>query len=99
LYLHQPWQDDPYDALVSSDFVALPLLVVIGVLPVQLCRRFEAQPARRLVGLLRVCGVAIDLSLATQLAEWVAVALGRHRGTWTWTLVTTRQVPALASGS
>ena len=42
LYLHQPWQDDPYDALVSFDFVAVPLLVVIGGLRVQLCRRYEA---------------------------------------------------------
>lgn len=34
LYLPQPWQDDRFDALVSFDFVALPLLVIIGVLRV-----------------------------------------------------------------
>ena len=27
LEVRQPWQDDPYDVLVSLDFVALPLLV------------------------------------------------------------------------
>ena len=73
----------PYDVLVSLDFVALPLLVVMGVLRVQLCRRYEPVPARRVVDLLRVCRVAVGLSLVTQAAEWIAVALGRNSGRWT----------------
>lgn len=82
LYLHQPWQDDPYDALVSFDFVALPLLVIIGALRVRLCRRYETLSMRRVVDLLRVCGVATGLGLATQVAEWVAVARGAHSARW-----------------
>lgn len=93
LDLHQPWQDDPYDVLVSLDFVAVPLLVVIGVMRVLLCRRYEPLPARRLVDLLRVAEAALVVSLATEVAEWVAVALGRHRATWT--AATTWQVAAL----
>jgi hypothetical protein len=94
LNLHQPWQDDPYDVLVSLDFVILPLLVAAGAWRVRLCRRYAALPARRLVDLLRVCGAAVGICLATELGEWVAVALGLHRATWT--AVTTWQVAALA---
>lgn len=94
LDLRQPWQDDPYDVPVSLDFVALPLLVAIGVLRVQLCRRCDPVPARRLMDLLRVGGAALGVSLVTELAEWVAVVLGRHRATWT--AVTTWQMAALA---
>lgn len=90
----QPWQDDPYDVPVSLDFVVLPLLVALGALRVGLCRRSGPLPTRRLVDLLRICDVALGASLATELAEWVAVALGRHRAAWT--AVTTWQVAALA---
>ncbi len=72
----------------------MPLLVAIGVLRVQLCRRCEPLPTRRLVDLLRVAGAALGVSLATEMAEWVAVALGRHRATWT--AATEWQVAALA---
>jgi hypothetical protein len=94
LNLHQPWQDDPYDVLVSLDFVILPVLVVTGALRVQLCRRYAALPARRLVDLLRICGAALGVCLATELAEWVAVALGLHSPAWT--VATAWQVAALA---
>ncbi len=94
LYSRQPWQDDPYDVLVSLDFVILPLLVAIGALRVQLCRRYATLPARRVVDLLRVCGVAIGVCLATELSEWIAVGLGSHTAAWTAT--TTWQVAALA---
>ncbi len=82
LYRYQPWQDDPYDALVSFDFIALPLLVIIGALRTQLCRRHEALPVRRVVDLLRLSGVTTGLVLATEIAEWWAVAQGVHRAQW-----------------
>jgi len=90
----QPWHDDPYDVLVSLDFVVLPLLVAIGVLRMQLCRRYKQLPARRLVDLLRVSGAALGVCLVTEVAEWASVALGRHRATWT--AVTYSQVVVLA---
>lgn len=94
LDLRQPWRDDPYDVLVSLDFVALPVLVGLGVFRVQLCRRFEPLPARRLLDLLRVARVAVGVTLGTELAEWVSVISRRHRNTWT--AATTWQVVALA---
>jgi hypothetical protein len=93
LEVRQPWQDDPYDVPLSLDFVMLPLLVCIGALRLQLCRRYEPLPARRLVDLLRVCGVAVGISGFTELTQWVAVVLGRHRAEWT--SLTTWQVTAL----
>jgi hypothetical protein len=93
LELHQPWQDDPYDAPVSFDFAILPLLVITAALRAQLCRRYEPLPARRLVDLVRAAWVAVWLSGITALAEWIAVALGLHRAEWT--AATAWQVAAL----
>jgi hypothetical protein len=97
LYVRQPWQDDPYDVLVSLDFAILPLLVGIGVLRVQLCRRDAALPARRVTDLLRLSGATLGICLATELSEWVAVMLRLHRATWDAT--TAYQVTALALGT
>jgi len=94
LNLHQPWQDDPYDVVVSLDFVVLPLLVATGAWRVLLCRRYATLPARRLVDLQRLCAVSVGVCLATELAEWVAVTLGLHRTAWT--AATAWQVAALA---
>lgn len=76
------------------DFVVLPLLVAIGALRAQLCRRYELLPARRLVDLLRVGAAALGATLVTELVEWVPVILGSHRAAWT--AVTTWQAAALA---
>lgn len=94
LELRQPWQDDPYDVPVSLDFVVLPLLVGMGVLRGQLCRRREPLPARRLLDLLRVARVALVVSLATEAAEWVAVLVRAHQATWA--VATAWQVTGLA---
>lgn len=95
LEIRQPWQDDPYDVPVSFDFLILPVLVVIGALRTQLCHRYEPLPARRLVDLLRVCGVAVAMSGLTALAEWAAVMLGLHARQWS--AATTWQVASLGA--
>ncbi len=97
LNVSQPWQDDPYDVLVSLDFVVLPLLVAAGALRAQLCRRYSVLPARRLVDLLCVCRAAVGVCLVTELGEWVAVALGLHRAQWT--ALTAWQVAALLTAT
>ena len=79
----QPWQDDPYDVIVSLDFVMLPFLVAMIAWRVLLCRRRSALPARRLVDVLRACGVGVGVCIATEVAEWTALALGLHRPLWT----------------
>jgi hypothetical protein len=83
LDLHQPWQDDPYDVVVSLDLAVLPVLVSIAVLRIQLCRRFSPLPVRRLLDLLRVGEAAVGVCLVTESTEWVAVLLGPHRDAWT----------------
>ena len=94
LNVRQPWQDDPYDVLVSLDFAVLPVLVAVGALRAQLCRRSEPLPARRLLDLLRVSSAAVGVCVTTEVAEWVAVLLDRHRASWSG--LTSWQVAVLA---
>ncbi len=94
LNIRQPWQDDPFDVVVSLDYVVLPILLVTGGFRVQLCRRYERLPARRLVDLLRLCVVALFVVLVTEVGEWVAVVLGLHGVAWS--ALTYWQVAALA---
>lgn len=82
LEVRQPWQDDPFDVLVSLDYVMVPLLVVAGALRVQLCRRQRPLPARRVADLLRLCLVVLVVVAATQASQWVATVLGLHRRQW-----------------
>lgn len=93
LNARQPWQDDPYDVLVSLEIVVLPVLVVAAAARAMLCRWAPGVPTRRLVDLLRAAGVALGICLATQLAEWNSVLLGRHRADWNTS--TTQQIAML----
>jgi len=95
LDLSQPWQDDPYDVLVSLDFAVLPFLAVMIGWRSLLCRRYSILPARRLVDVLRACSVGVGVCLITELGEWVALALGLHRRQWTFS--TGLQVAALVA--
>lgn len=97
LDVRQPWQDDPYDVVVSLDFVVLPLLVLLGATRTQLCPRYSALPSRRIVDLLRVCVAAVGACLVTQAAEWVAVVLRLHHASWN--AATLGQVMALLAGT
>src|SRR6478672_11187400 len=80
---HSPWQDDPYDALVSFTQLLVPVMVAAGVARAQLCRRSEPLPAARLDGLVRAARLVVLLVGATVGVDVVAVALGTHRQAWT----------------
>ncbi len=80
---HSPWQDDPYDALVSFTQLLVPVMVAAGVARAQLCRRSEALPAARLDGLARAARLVVLLVGATVGVDVVAVSLGTHREAWT----------------
>ncbi len=82
LYVHEPWQDDPYDAVISFAFLGVPLLTGLSALRGEMCRRAEALPARRVLDLLRLSRVLIVIAL-TLGSEWVSVALGVHGEAWT----------------
>jgi hypothetical protein len=94
LNVRQPWQDDPYDVLVSLDFVILPLLVGLAALRVPLCRQCAKLPARRVTDLLRISTAILAVCLATEMAEWIAVTLRLHSAGWN--AATTWQEAALA---
>jgi hypothetical protein len=81
--VHSPWQDDPYDALVSFTQLLVPVMVAAGVARAQLCRRLEPLPAARLDGLVRAARLVALLVGATVGVDLVAVALGTHREAWT----------------
>lgn len=83
LYVHEPWQDDPYDAVISFAFLGVPLLTGLSALRVEMCRRAEALPARRVLDLLRLSRVLIAVIALTLGSEWVSVALGVHGEAWT----------------
>ncbi len=75
LYAPQPWREDPYDALVSFDLVAVPVLVAASAVRVALCRRAEPLPVVRGQDLLRASAVLLGLMTLTLAAEWAAVLL------------------------
>lgn len=83
LYMHEPWQDDPYDAMVSFAFVAIPLLLVLVVLRVQLCRRLAPLPVRRLADLLQLCRALVGTVAVTLGFEWTSLVVRIHPSVWT----------------
>jgi len=85
LYASEPWQDDPYDAMVSFAMWSVPLLVGLFGLRVALCRRYRPLPVRRVLDLLRVSRVLMGVVLLTLAGEWVSVALRLHAQAWTAT--------------
>lgn len=80
---HVPWQDDPYDAIVSFAIFFVPLLVALCALRVPLCRRNAPLPVRRVVDLLRGSRTLLALVGVTLTSDWASVLLGAQRRTWT----------------
>ncbi|HET7490039.1 MAG TPA: hypothetical protein VFJ85_19100 [Acidimicrobiales bacterium] len=95
LYGREPWQDDPYDALVSLALWCGPLLLVLCGPRLALCRRRRPLPVRRAADLVRTAGVLTGLAGVTEAAAWVSVAAGAHRAEWSGT--TAAEVGALAA--
>ncbi len=85
LYLHEPWQDDPYDAVVSFSIWCVPLLAAACTLRIALCRRQAALPVRRAYDLLRASRALVAIVLVTLASDWASVVLHAHRSTWTAT--------------
>lgn len=77
-----PWQDDPYDTVVSFTMYFVPLLAVMIVLRAVLCRKSDPVPLYRVEQLLRASLVCSVLVTATVVADWVAVALRADGSLW-----------------
>ncbi len=82
LYVHSPWEDDPYDAVVSFTIFFVPLLIGLCIVRVPLCRRQQPLPISRVVGLLRGSRVVLGAVLLTLIADWIAVAVRANVAAW-----------------
>ncbi|MFI6155527.1 hypothetical protein ACIBCA_22900 [Kitasatospora sp. NPDC051170] len=77
-----PWQDDPYDAVVTFTLFFVPLLGALGAGRMPLCRRDRPLPCHRVGQLLRTALVGTLLVGATLATDWAAVAVRADRGLW-----------------
>ncbi len=80
---HSPWQDDPYDTMVSFAIFFIPLVTGLCAVRVPLCRRNAPLPVRRVVDLLRGSRTLLVLVCVTLASDWASVVLGAERSTWT----------------
>lgn len=77
-----PWQDDPYDVVVSFTLVLVPALTLLILARAWMCRRTIPVPVFRIGQLLRASILNAVLVAATLATDWVAVALGADRRLW-----------------
>ena len=97
-----PWQDDPYDGVVSFTLFLTPALAVLTGARALLLRRDEPQPAYRIVQLLRASALCVALIAATVVADWTAAALRADRELWqagTPWLIASVALPTLAAAA
>lgn len=77
LRAHSPWQDDPYDVVVSFTQLLVPALAV--AMAIRIAGR---RPQPRLRDLLRGGRALVAMVAVTVVTDWVAVARGEHGDDW-----------------
>jgi hypothetical protein len=77
-----PWQDDPYDGVVSFTEFLVPALAVLIAVRALLHRRATPQPVFRTAQLLRAAFVCTLLVAATVVADGLAVVLRADHSLW-----------------
>ncbi len=77
-----PWQDDPYNGVVSLTQFFVPALAVLVLARTTLCRRRVPQPVFRIDQLLRAAVVGTLLVAVTVAVDWLAVAVHADRRLW-----------------
>lgn len=77
-----PWQDDPYDTVVTFTMFFVPMLSVLIVMRMTLCRRNRMLPLNRATQLLRAARVSAGLVAATYATDYVAVIARADRSMW-----------------
>ena len=83
MWSNGPWAQDPYHVVVSFAVFFVPLVSVLCMSRVPLCRRDAPLPARRVRDLLRVSRVLLILVLVTVASAWISVALPAQPYSWT----------------
>jgi len=84
LYEHEPWQNDPYDAVVSFAVVAVSLLAVL-VLAGTLVPASAPGASRRLIDLLRAAWLLAWVVAGTEISDWISVIVRADRAAWSAT--------------
>lgn len=82
LRVGMPWQDDPYDGVVSFTQFLVPALTILILLRLTLWRPTAPLPRFRVDQLLRASLASLALVAGTMLTDWVAVALHADRPLW-----------------
>ena len=77
-----PWQDDPYDTVVTFTMFFVPIVTALIVPRMLLCRGNQPVPLHRAAQLLRASVVAALLVTATFATDWAAVIAGADRSLW-----------------
>jgi hypothetical protein len=77
-----PWQDDPYDAVVTFTLFFVPGLSVVTALRTLLCRRAQPLPVYRIEQILRAGVLVLALIEITVLSDWIALVLRADRQLW-----------------
>ena len=85
LYLHTPWENDPYDTAVSFAIFFVPLISGVCLVPLMLVKRSEPLASSRIRILLRSCGVVISVVVITLVSDWVSVGSSANLEQWTGT--------------
>lgn len=84
LYIHEPWQNDPYDTFVSFSMIFTPLLFVVTFMKIPLFKKGSELSNRRVCELIRGCRLLVSLAMITLLADWESAALRVDLPTWTF---------------
>jgi hypothetical protein len=84
---HGPWQDDPYNVMVSFALFVVPVLAVMLVARLASRRSHPTDAATATLGdaerqMLRAALALIVVIDATLIAEWASVLRGAHRAAW-----------------
>ena len=77
-----PWQDDPYDTVVTFTMFFVPIVTALIVPRMLLCRRNQSVPLHRAAQLLRASVVSALLVTATFATDWAAVIARADRSLW-----------------
>jgi hypothetical protein len=82
LYDHVPWSNDPYDAVTSFAVFFVPLVAVVCLVRIALCRRDQPLPMERVLGVLRGSRVVLGAMVVTLASDWISVVLQANRDAW-----------------